>query len=224
MRHRRHGRTLGRSPSHRKALLKNLTAALFLTEREVTELDPNPPKVPGRIVTTLAKAKEVRPMVEKCITLAKKARAAELAASEFATEAERGTEAWKQWRGSDQHAKWVEATAPAVNARRRLFQSLRDKEAVRILVDDIAERFEDRDGGYTRIMRLATPRLGDAGVRAILELVGKNDRVAAKSQKPAFASDDADAPAEDSSEQETAGEEVAESADSAEDAEKKSDE
>lgn len=130
-------------------------------------------------------------MVEKCITLAKKARAAELAASEFATDAERGTEAWKQWREGEQHAKWVEASAPAVNARRRLFQTLRDKEAVSILVDVIAERFEDRDGGYTRIMRLATPRLGDAGVRAILELVGKNDRVAAKSEKPAFASDDA---------------------------------
>ena len=71
MRHRRKSRVLGRSPSHRKALLKNLASALFLTERDA-ELDDNAPKVPGRIVTTLEKAKEVRPLVEKCITIAKK--------------------------------------------------------------------------------------------------------------------------------------------------------
>ena len=71
MRHRRKGRVLGRSPSHRKALFKNLASALFLTERDA-ELDENAPKVKGRIVTTLPKAKEVRPLVEKCITIAKK--------------------------------------------------------------------------------------------------------------------------------------------------------
>ena len=71
MRHRRRGRTLGRSPSHRKALLKNLASALFLTERDAT-YDDNAPKVAGRITTTLHKAKEVRPLVEKCITIAKK--------------------------------------------------------------------------------------------------------------------------------------------------------
>ncbi len=71
MRHRRRGRTLGRSPSHRKAMLKNLASALFLTERDATH-DDNAPKVAGRITTTLHKAKEVRPLVEKCITIAKK--------------------------------------------------------------------------------------------------------------------------------------------------------
>ena len=71
MRHRRRGRTLGRSPSHRKALLKNLASALFLTERDA-EFDDNAPKVPGRITTTLHKAKEVKSLVEKCITIAKK--------------------------------------------------------------------------------------------------------------------------------------------------------
>ena len=49
---------------------------------------------------------------------------------------------------------------------------LRDKQAVRVLFETIAPRFADRPGGYTRIMRLAKPRLGDNGTRAILELVG----------------------------------------------------
>ena len=189
MRHKRHGRVLGRSPSHRKALLRNLTTALVLTERAESELDANTPKVKGRIITTLAKAKEVRPLVERCITIAKKSLAAEQAADQYNTQAERNTEAWKVWRKSDDYAKWVEATAPSVNARRRLFSILRDKEAVAILCNDLAERFEDRPGGYTRIMRLATPRLGDAGVRAILEFVGKNDRVIERSEKPSFGTD-----------------------------------
>ncbi len=189
MRHKRHGRVLGRSPSHRKAMLRNLASALILTERPESEFDVNAPKVKGRIITTLAKAKEVRPLVERCITIAKKGYEAEQIAEEFNTQAERNTEAWKQWRTSENYRKWVDAVAPSVNARRRLFTILRSKEAVSILCDDLAERFEERPGGYTRIMRLATPRLGDAGVRAILEFVGKNDRVVQRSEKPEFGAD-----------------------------------
>jgi large subunit ribosomal protein L17 len=163
-----------------------LATALFLTERPDSDLDVNAPKVKGRIVTTLAKAKEIRPMVEKCITLARRGLVAQRQAAEFGTEAERNTEAWKKWRTSDNYAKWVEASAPAVNVRRRLYQMLGSKEAVVILMNDLAERFEDRPGGYTRIMRLATPRLGDNGTRAILEFVGKNDRIIARSAKPVF--------------------------------------
>jgi large subunit ribosomal protein L17 len=98
MRHLRKGRVLGRAPSHRKALFSNLVAAILLTEREVTELDPNAPKVPGRIITTLEKAKEIRPLVEKCVTIAKHGLLADAKASEFATTAERGSEEWKAWR------------------------------------------------------------------------------------------------------------------------------
>ncbi|MEM8666664.1 MAG: L17 family ribosomal protein [Planctomycetota bacterium] len=185
MRHRRKGRTLGRSPSHRKALLKNLASALFLTERDAS-FDENAPKVAGRITTTLHKAKEVRPLVEKCITIAKKSLPSAEEARQYETSAERGSDAYKQWRKSDDWQKWADARAPVVAARRRVIQLIGDKEAARILFDTIAERFVDRPGGYTRILRLATPRLGDAGERAILELVGKNDRVKVKAERPAF--------------------------------------
>jgi len=186
MRHLRKGRVLGRSPSHRKALFKNLASAIFLTERETTELEANVPKVPGRIITTLEKAKEIRPIVEKVITIARKALVAEAAAAQFAPQAERGTDAWKEWRKSDNWKKWCEARAPGVTARRRALRILGDKKAVYILFDKVAPRFADRPGGYTRIMRLAKPRVGDAGTRAILEFVGKNDRVSKKASKPSF--------------------------------------
>jgi large subunit ribosomal protein L17 len=188
MRHRRRGRTLGRSPSHRKALLKNLASALFLTERDAT-LDANAPKVTGRITTTLHKAKEVRPLVEKCITIAKKSYAFEEAARAFEPNAERGTDAWKKWRQSDSWQKWVAARAPIVAARRRVIQLIGDKQATQILFDSVAKRFVDRPGGYTRVLKLATPRLGDAGDRAILEFVGRNDRVKKKAERPSFEAD-----------------------------------
>ena len=57
---------------------------------------------------------------------------------------------------------------------------------MRVLFAEIAPRFKDREGGYTRILRLAKPRLGDAGVRAILELVGTHDRKIERAEKPAF--------------------------------------
>ena len=186
MRHRKRGRTLGRSSSHKKAMLKNLASSLFLTERETDDLEPNAPKVKGRVVTTLEKAKEVRPLVEKCVTIARRSLASQQAAETFGTNAERNSSAWKSWRQGENWQKWNAAMAPAVAARRRALQLLGDKQAVRILFDDIAPRMADRDGGYTRILRLAKPRLGDAGTRAILEFVGKNDRVTVKSEKPAF--------------------------------------
>ncbi len=195
MRHRRRGRTLGRSPSHRKALLKNLASALFLTERDAS-LDDNAPKVAGRITTTLHKAKEVRPLVEKCITIAKKSIPAAEEAAKLESSAERGSDEWKKWRKSEQWREWADARAPVVAAQRRVVQLIGDKEAARILFDTIAERYVDRPGGYTRILRLATPRLGDAGERAILELVGKNDRVKRSAERPSF-DDDAPAAVED---------------------------
>jgi large subunit ribosomal protein L17 len=185
MRHRRSGRKLGRNPSHQRALLRSLASALFLTERNA-EFDPNPPKVKGRITTTLPKAKEVRPLVEKCITIAKKSLLAEEAAAKHGTDAERNSEQWKAWRQSPKWNAWAAAIAPSVAGRRRCLQLLGDKQAVRTLFSEVAGRFADRPGGYTRIVRLAKVRLGDAGEQAILELVGVRDRVVQKSQKPSF--------------------------------------
>lgn len=196
MRHRKRGRRLGRSASHRKAMMRNLASSLFLTERDA-EYDDNPPRVNGRVVTTLHKAKEVRPLVERCITIARRSLPHSEAAREYESDAQRGSEQWKVWRNSDQWQKWNAAIAPAVAARRRAIQLLGDKQAVSILFDTIAPRFADRDGGYTRILKLATPRLGDAGARAILELVGVRDRVSQKSERPAF-DDEGDAPESDS--------------------------
>jgi large subunit ribosomal protein L17 len=57
---------------------------------------------------------------------------------------------------------------------------------VSVLFDEVAPRFVDRPGGYTRIVRLAKPRLGDAGTQAILEFVGVRDRVIERSVRPTF--------------------------------------
>jgi large subunit ribosomal protein L17 len=192
MRHRRIGRKLGRNPSHQRALLKNLASALFLTERDA-EGEDNAPKVKGRIITTLPKAKEVRPLVERCITIARRALPHLEAAEALEPNAERGDDEWRAWRKSPQWNEWNQAMAPALAARRRVIKLIGDKQAVRILFDDLAPRFADRNGGYTRIMQLAGRRLGDAGVQAILEFVGTNDRKKQESSKPSF-EDEADQP------------------------------
>jgi large subunit ribosomal protein L17 len=185
MRHRKRGRVLGRAPSHRKAMLKNLASALFLTERNAEDED-NEPEVKGRVITTVAKAKEVRPLVEKCVTIACKALEHVDASKEHSTDAPRNSDTWKTWRKSDRWRKWAAAIAPAVASRRRLQQLLGDKLAVTVLLSTVAPRFRERRGGYTRIVKLAKPRLGDAGPRAIIEFVGVRDRQVARPEKPAF--------------------------------------
>jgi large subunit ribosomal protein L17 len=180
-------------------MLRNLACSLILTERDPDYYEGllqsdgktpvKPPKYKGRVVTTLHKAKEVRPLVEKCVTIAKKALKHQEAAQEFATEEDRNSAGWKKWRESEQWHKWNAAIAPAISARRRVFSILRDKEAVELLFDEVAPRFADRPGGYTRVLRLAKPRLGDAGTQGIIEFVGVHDRVKLKSEKPAFETD-----------------------------------
>jgi len=179
MRHRVRGRKLGRNASHRKAMFRNMAVSLIKTVR-IDEEDPDRPRVAGRIVTTVPKAKELRPFVEKLITLAKKAAAHQEAAAEYATDADRNSEEYQQWRKSDRWQQWSQKISPAVALRRRAFSMLRDRDAVSILFDELAERFSDRDGGYTRIVRLAEVRLGDAGAQALIEFVGERDREKAK--------------------------------------------
>lgn len=190
MRHRKKGRVLGRSPSHRKALLRNLASSLFLTERDA-EFDSNSPKIKGRIVTTLQKAKEVRPLVEKCVTIARRSLQSKEEATQYESPSnDRDSEGWREWRTGENWKKWAQARAPVVAARRRVLQLIGDKQAVGVLFDEIAPRFADRDGGYTRVLRLAQPRLGDAGTRAILEFVGTHDRVVKTSEKPVFSDEE----------------------------------
>ncbi len=176
MRHRCAGRKLGRNASHRKAMFRNMAVSLIRTLRS-EEGAVGAPKVAGRIVTTVAKAKELRPFVEKLVTMGRKGRAINSSAAEYRTTAERGSDEWKQWRDSDAGRNWVRVTAPALALRRRAFSALRDEEAVDILFNELAERFSERNGGYTRIVRMPVVRLGDAGQQAMIEFVGSRDRV-----------------------------------------------
>lgn len=189
MRHRRKGRKLGRNPSHKRALLRNLAAALFLTERDIYFEERLKPKVRGRIITTLAKAKEVRPLVEKCISIARRVLPDQRRADKLRPSVQRYSDAWRAWRHSPDWVAWTQAIAPVVAARRRVLQLLGNKQAVRILFDKLAERFEERQGGYTRIVRLAKPRLGDSAPRAILEFVGIRDRVRTAAPRPIVVSE-----------------------------------
>jgi large subunit ribosomal protein L17 len=192
------GRTLGRNATHRKAMFRNM-AASFIRTLHAGDDDPNKPKTLGRIITTLEKAKELRPYIEKLVTIARKSLVHEQQARSFATTAQKNSTEWKSWRESDSYTKWAQAIAPAVTYRRRAFALLRDKLAVQILFGELATRFESRDGGYTRIVRIATRRLGDAGRQALIEFVGVHDRLKQRRARtapvPAVASAPATAPA-----------------------------
>src|ERR1700690_3681081 len=126
MRHRKRSRVLGRSPSHRKALLRNLASALFLTEMDKDDYldEKQAPKVKGRIITTIQKAKEVRPLVERCISLACKAQEPLAEAKKLASTAERNSTEWRKWRKSKHWQQWAAAMAPVGKTRRRLITML----------------------------------------------------------------------------------------------------
>ncbi|NLF11198.1 MAG: 50S ribosomal protein L17 [Anaerolineaceae bacterium] len=164
MRHGKAGRHLGRSSGHRRALYRNLITELFRHER---------------IRTTEAKARAVRPLAERLVTKARKARAERVV--ELAKQ--RNTEklaAWFNARRADQLIALADegdedtlgrmAAEMALHARRQLLAELTDHDVAHKLVEEIAPRFEDRPGGYTRMFKLGE-RKGDAARMAILELV-----------------------------------------------------
>jgi large subunit ribosomal protein L17 len=124
MRHRKSGRKLNRTSSHRKAMFKNMSASLF--EHEL-------------IKTTVPKAKELRRVAEKLITLAK---------------------------------------VDNVANRRRAFSKLRSKEIVGKLFDELGPRYQDRPGGYLRILKCGF-RAGDNAPMAYVELVDRPIKSAA---------------------------------------------
>ncbi|OKH89346.1 50S ribosomal protein L17 [Thalassospira sp. TSL5-1] len=119
MRHGMQGRKLNRTKSHRKAMFANMAVSLITHEQ---------------IKTTLPKAKDLRPYVEKLITLGKR---------------------------GDLHA------------RRQALSTLRDEAAVAKLFGAVAERYKERNGGYTRVLK-AGFRYGDAAPVALIELVDRD--------------------------------------------------
>ncbi len=135
MRHKKAGKHLGRNATHRLALFRNLTMALIRHER---------------IITTLPKAKAVRPFVEKLITLAKKntLHARRMVISRLGPAGEAEVKPQKDAAGDADH-----------------------RTVVQKLFSDIAPRFASRPGGYTRVLKRQQVRLGDAGATAYLELL-----------------------------------------------------
>jgi large subunit ribosomal protein L17 len=117
MRHRKGGFKLQRNPSARRALLRGLTTNVILRDR---------------VVTTVTKAKAVKPVVEKMITLAKR---------------------------------------DTLHTRRQAAAFLNTPGAVKKLFDNLGPRFAQRNGGYTRVVRLG-PRKGDGAELALIELLG----------------------------------------------------
>jgi large subunit ribosomal protein L17 len=116
MRHKVAGRKLGRSSAHRKALYRNLVTDLLNYEK---------------ITTTEAKAKEIRSLAERMITLGKEGE---------------------------------------LNSRRRALSFILDKKVTEKIFNELAPRYAERPGGYTRIIKLG-PRLGDGAPMAQIELV-----------------------------------------------------
>ncbi len=150
MRHLKAHRKLGRDTEHRISMLRNLATSLINSRED-------------RIVTTLPKAKELRPFIEKAITLSRKAASLEGNGSEV-----RGVHLRRQ------AAAYFHAGnfRRAVTTRRGQTPAPRSAgvAAVRRLFDELGERYKDRPGGYTRIIKMGR-RSGDGAELAIIELV-----------------------------------------------------
>ena len=164
MRHGRAGRHLKRTSGHRRALYRNLMTELFRHER---------------IRTTEAKAKAIRPLAERLVTTARKGRAERVV--ELAQQ--RNVERLSAWFSPERAKQLIDcvdqgnnealekmAGGFALHARRQVIATLSDKKIAHKLVNEIAPRFDERPGGYTRIFKLGM-RAGDSAEMALLELV-----------------------------------------------------
>src|ERR1700704_213144 len=150
MRHLKAHRKLGRTTEHRISMLRNLATSLINSRDD-------------RIVTTLPKAKELRPFVEKAITLSRRAASLEGNTAEVG-----GLHLRRQAAAFFHAGNYRRATA----TRRGQTPPPRTAgvAAIRRLFDELGERFKDRPGGYTRIIKMGR-RTGDGAELAIIELV-----------------------------------------------------
>ncbi|MBV71576.1 MAG: 50S ribosomal protein L17, partial [Myxococcales bacterium] len=155
MRHRKSGRKLGRNSSHRSAMFRNMATSLIEEER---------------IQTTAAKAKELRPIIEKLITLGKRNAPSVVA----------------QAQGDQEKARRSAARVAAVRQAGKL---VRNRFALQKLFGDLAERFVGRDGGYTRVLRVGR-RYGDNAELAIIELLPEGYEKVSKPKADAPAAED----------------------------------
>ncbi len=137
MRHRKNYRHLSRTSSHRQAMFSNMVCSLFAEER---------------IQTTDAKAKELRGIAERLITVAKNG-------AQLESEAQAAVQAEDKQR----------LAAAALHKRRMAARTVKDKDVLRKLFGDIQARFQDRQGGYTRILKVGY-RKGDAAPMSLIEL------------------------------------------------------
>ncbi len=173
MRHRKAGYKLGRTTAHRTSTLRNLAAGLFEH---------------GQITTTIPRAKAVRPMVEKIITLAKRGdlHARRLVASKLGGNrrgfdwlyvAKNATDAEKEH--VERLREFTSGFFPLPDSskveRNRYGELRKAPSVVKHIFENVAPKFADRAGGYTRIVKLGRHRIGDGGELCVIQLVGNEE-------------------------------------------------
>src|SRR5882762_3392140 len=151
MRHQKAHRKLGRTSEHRMSMLRNLAVSLINSREE-------------RIVTTLPKAKELRPFVEKAITLSRRANGLE------GDDANARALHLRRQAAGFFHAGNMQQSALSGKRGQLRLPRTAGVAALRRLFDELGERYKDRPGGYTRIFKLGR-RAGDNAELAIIELV-----------------------------------------------------
>jgi large subunit ribosomal protein L17 len=178
MRHRKRGRHLNRTPAHRRSLFRNLARALITHEK---------------IVTTLPKAKELRPFVERLITLAKRAHVAVIEADGKGDAEEKKAKVYALHLRRQAMALLGPTHGTGIYNREGRQQD--DPSApptkqsadtvLKKLFRELGPRFADRPGGYTRILKQHYRRLGDAGATAVIELLKEGEKKVSREKQPA---------------------------------------
>lgn len=173
MRHRKTTWKLGRTTAHRLSTLRNIAAGLFEH---------------GQVVTTLPRAKAVQPFVEKIITLARRGdiHSRRLIAGRMGRDRKAFDWQYLHKDADEAERALVQRTGDAARAffdipesskveRNRWGEIRKSPKLVKHIVDNIAPRYKDRAGGYTRIVKLGKRRVGDAGELVVIQFVGAEE-------------------------------------------------